>query len=261
MALKPPQDPFAQPWEGVRASLARFLESFPGLIVILGATGSGKTTQSIRCAQWIKAQTGRGAEVISVDSRQIFRGINVAVAKITPQEMDGIPHHGLDLKEPHETSNAREFQQYAFQTIDQILERGNWPILCGGTMLWLDAITENYQFSAENSAPPRWPVFHLGLTWPRAQLYQRLDQRALEQWGNGLIEETQYLQQLELPPSRNLWTSFGYQEVSDYLAGKRSAESAIAENQKRNHHYARRQLIWWRGRSEINWVDGSKIQF
>ena len=242
-----------------------FLSKNPdGVIEILGPTGSGKTGFSIELAEFLN----RKAEVISVDSRQVFRDCDISSAKITPEEMQGIPHHGLDIVNLDEVYNVAKFQQYCFQKIKEIQGRGNVPILCGGTGLWLDAVSENYVFATEKEdsefkksttkAAPLWPVFKIGIHWDREILYDRLNTRAQHQFENGLIEETKLITKKYPAITRSAWTSFGYQEVQAYLAGEITYDEALALNQKRNRNYAKRQLTWWRGREDVSWVQGDK---
>lgn len=241
--------------------LETFLSKNPdGIIEILGPTGSGKTGLSIELAGFLDQKV----EIISVDSRQVFRDCDISSAKITAEEMQGVPHYGIDIVNLDEGYNVAMFQKYAFQKIDEIKSRGNTPVLCGGTGLWLDAVSENYVFSDERDgdtfqksttkAEPRWPVFKIGLHWDREVLYDRLDARAVHQFENGLIEETQNITKKYPAITRSAWTSFGYQEVQAYLAGEMTYEQALTLNQKRNRNYAKRQLTWWRGREDVHWI-------
>ena len=116
-------------------------ENKNGVLEILGPTASGKTNFAIEVANLLSS-----AEIISVDSRQIFTDMNISSAKIKQEDMQGIPHHGLDLISPAEVFSVFDFQQYAFQKIKEIFSRNAYTILVGGTMLWLDAISENYIF-------------------------------------------------------------------------------------------------------------------
>ena len=238
-----------------------FLSKNPnGVIEILGPTGSGKTGFSIEFSKILD----QDIEVISVDSRQVFRDCNISSAKITDEEMQGVPHHGIDIVDLDAPYNVAMFQKYAFQKIDEIKSRGRVPVLCGGTGLWLDAISENYVFSEEKEAgqfkkstvkaTPLWPVFKIGLHWDREVLYDRLNARAKHQFENGLIEETKYITKKYPAITRSAWTSFGYQEVQAYLAGEITYDEALTLNQKRNRNYAKRQLTWWRGREDVNWT-------
>jgi tRNA dimethylallyltransferase len=229
------------------------------VVEILGPTGSGKTTFGIEVAQYLK-----DAEVICVDSRQVFIDIDVSSAKVTEDEMDGVLHWGIDLLSPEGTFSVVDFQKYAFEKIDDIHKRKQIPILCGGTMLWLDAVSENYIFgegpeekSTERGAP-RYPILKIGIEWDRKDLYDRLNARAEKQFNYGLIEETQLLRE-KYDFSRSALTSFGYKEIMQYLDGEISKEDAITENQKRNRNYAKRQLTWWRGREDVLWVEGKTL--
>ena len=249
----------------IQKKVAHFLEQTPdGVIEILGPTASGKTGFSISLALWIEKKIGKKCEIISVDSRQVFRGCDISSAKITTDEMKGVPHHGLDIADPEETYSVVQFQQYAFEKIKDILSRGKIPILCGGTMLWLDAVSENYVFTDDpkskstTKAPPLWPFLKIGLHWDRAKLYERLNQRSIQMFEGGMIEEAEKMLAQNL--SRSTLTSFGYQEVAALIEGKLSLKEAIALNQKRNRNYAKRQLTWWRGREDVLWIDAESLK-
>jgi tRNA dimethylallyltransferase len=241
-----------------------FLQESPNRVLeITGPTASGKTGFSVFLAQWIEKNLGKKCEIISVDSRQIFRGCDISSAKITNEEAQGIPHHGIDIADPEETYSVVQFQQYAFETIKEIHARGNIPILCGGTMLWLDAVSENYIFTDDPDAKstkrgkPRYPFLKIGMHWDREKLYERLNLRSLQMFEKGMIEEAKTMIQKNI--SKSALTSFGYQEIAAFLDGKLKKSEAIALNQKRNRNYAKRQLTWWRGREDVLWVDAENL--
>ncbi len=250
----------------IEQSIYSFLKENPeGILEFLGPTASGKTGFSIYIAKWINQNFGKSCEIVSVDSRQIFRGCDVSSAKITKKEMQKIPHYGLDIADPTETYSVVQFQQYAFEKIKKIQSHGNIPILCGGTMLWLDAISENYIFTDDpekkstQRGEPHWPVLKMGMYWERKKLYERLNQRSIQMFADGMIEETKKMLQKNI--SRSTLTSFGYQEIAAWIEGKITKEEALLLNQKRNRNYAKRQLTWWRGREDILWVDTEKMRF
>ena len=110
------------------------------MIVVVGPTASGKTSLSIDIAKEFNG------EVISADSRAIYRGMDIGTAKPDMEERQGIPHWGFDLVEPDERFTAADFKQYAFQKIKEIRDRGRLPILVGGTGLYVDAVLFDYQF-------------------------------------------------------------------------------------------------------------------
>ena len=101
------------------------------IVVICGPTASGKTALSIALA---KAFDG---EVVSADSMQIYRGMDIGTAKPTAEEMDGIPHHMIDVADPGEDDSAARYVEEASACVDDILGRGKVPILVGGTGLYI----------------------------------------------------------------------------------------------------------------------------
>lgn len=113
--------------------------------VIIGPTASGKTDLSIFIAKQLNG------EIISGDSMQIYRGLDIGTAKVTEKEMDGVPHHLLDIKNVDETFSVAEFQQLARGKIADIHARGKLPIICGGTGLYIQSVLYDYQFSQEGN--------------------------------------------------------------------------------------------------------------
>ena len=111
------------------------------LIVLTGPTAVGKTKLSIALA---KAVNG---EIISADSMQVYRYMDVGSAKITPDEMDGVPHHLLDVLDPTEDFNIVLFQQLAKKSMEEIYSKGRIPILVGGTGFYIQAITRDIDFT------------------------------------------------------------------------------------------------------------------
>jgi tRNA dimethylallyltransferase len=107
----------------------------PQALAIVGPTASGKTALSIEVARRL------GGEIVSMDSRSVYRGMDVGTAKPTPEERGGIPHHGIDLVEPSERFNAARWARYAREAIAEIRARGAVPILVGGSGFFLRALT------------------------------------------------------------------------------------------------------------------------
>lgn len=110
------------------------------LIILAGPTAVGKTAASIGLA---KAVHG---EIISGDSMQIFRGLDIGTAKITAEEMEGVPHHLIDIKEPWESFSTAEFKERADALIAQICQRGNVPMIVGGTGFYINGVLYEYHF-------------------------------------------------------------------------------------------------------------------
>jgi tRNA dimethylallyltransferase len=109
----------------------------PQILVILGPTASGKSDLAVHLAKkW-------GGEVVSADSRQVYRGMNLGSGKITKREMLGVPHHLLDVANPKRTFTVAQYQKLASQTIADILKRDKLPILCGGTGFYIQSIVDD----------------------------------------------------------------------------------------------------------------------
>ena len=115
------------------------------LIVILGPTACGKSGLGVTLAQRYHG------EVVSADSRQVYRGLDLGTGKVTEEEMAGVPHHLLDVADPGEQYSVARFQAEAYAAIDDILARGRLPFLVGGTGLYVRSVAEGYVFHA---APP-----------------------------------------------------------------------------------------------------------
>jgi tRNA dimethylallyltransferase len=107
----------------------------PPLIVVCGATATGKTGLSLELARSIP-----GAEIISADSRQVYRDMNIGTAKVTAAQRDLVPHHGLDLVDPDEPFTAADYQRAAISALEEIAARGGLALLVGGTGLYLRAV-------------------------------------------------------------------------------------------------------------------------
>jgi tRNA dimethylallyltransferase len=109
----------------------------PPLVAVVGPTGVGKTALSLRLAGDV------GGEVVSADSRQIYRHMDIGTAKPSAEERALVPHHLLDVAEPHEHFSLALYQEMAFGAIDDILARGQVPLLVGGTGLYVRAVVDN----------------------------------------------------------------------------------------------------------------------
>jgi tRNA dimethylallyltransferase len=111
------------------------------VLVLVGPTAVGKTAISIGVAKRI------GAEIISGDSMQVYRGLDIGTAKITPAEMQGVPHHMLDIKEPDAEFTVAEFRTRVDALIREIHGRGRLPMIVGGTGLYIRSVLEEYTFT------------------------------------------------------------------------------------------------------------------
>ena len=110
------------------------MEQKPRALVLAGPTASGKTALSIGAAKALDC------EIVCMDSMQIYRGMNIGTAKPTAEEMDGIPHHMLDVADPRESFSVARYQEMAEQVMGEIVTRGHTPLLVGGTGFYLRAL-------------------------------------------------------------------------------------------------------------------------
>lgn len=120
------------------------MEEKKPLVIIGGATGVGKTAASVRLAGNI------GGEIISADSMQVYKGMDIGTAKISPEETMGIPHYLIDVAEPDFDYNVFEFKKMSRQCIEDIYSRGKIPIIVGGTGFYIQSVLYDIDFSSED---------------------------------------------------------------------------------------------------------------
>lgn len=117
------------------------MKHLPKLIVIAGTNASGKSALGVELARRFCG------EVVSADSRQVFRGLDLGSGKITTEEMQGVPHHLIDVCNPGDFFSMYDFQRMAYAAIDDILSRGKLPFLVGGTGLYIASVADGYVMS------------------------------------------------------------------------------------------------------------------
>ncbi len=113
------------------------------LVVIAGTNASGKSGLGIELAKKY------GAEIVSADSRQVFEGLDLGSGKVTPEEMDGVPHHLIDVAKPNDFFSLTDFQDKAYEAIDDIFARGSKAFLVGGTGLYVNSVVDGFNISRE----------------------------------------------------------------------------------------------------------------
>lgn len=119
------------------------------LIVILGPTASGKSELAIRLAKKFNG------EIISADSRQVYKGMDIGTAKVTKKEMQGIPHYLLDVVSPRKRFTVAQYRKLALGAMEKIFKKGRVPILCGGTGFYIQAIVDGIVIP---EVPPNWKL-------------------------------------------------------------------------------------------------------
>lgn len=141
--------------------------------MIAGPTAVGKTALSIQLARALNG------EIISGDSMQVYRKLDIGTAKVTPEEMDGVPHYLIDICEWSERYSVAEFQQHARQKITEITQKGKLPIVVGGTGLYIQALLYDFKLGNEGEVTPeqvqiKQELAQLERTCSKEELWQRL---------------------------------------------------------------------------------------
>jgi len=143
------------------------IELHPPLVVVLGPTASGKSTLGITLAQQFHG------EIVSADSRQVYRGLDIGTAKVTPEERAFVPHHLLDVADPREVYTVSQFQRQAINAINDILARGHQPFLVGGSPHYIQAVVDHLDIP---HIPPQ-PALRAQLeTRPLSELVAQLEE-------------------------------------------------------------------------------------
>ncbi|CAL9402794.1 tRNA (adenosine(37)-N6)-dimethylallyltransferase MiaA [Streptomyces sp. enrichment culture] len=112
----------------------------PRVIAVVGPTAAGKSDLGVYLAQQL------GGEVVNADSMQLYRGMDIGTAKLTPEERGGVPHHLLDIWDVTVTASVAEYQRLARERIDALLAEGRWPVLVGGSGLYVRGAVDNLEF-------------------------------------------------------------------------------------------------------------------
>lgn len=136
------------------------------LVVILGTNASGKSELGLRLANHL------GGEIVSADSRQVYRGLDLGSGKITPAQADTVKHHLIDVADLSEYYSLAQYQRAAFHAIDTIAAAGKRPFLVGGTGLYISAMVEGYELV---DVPPNDPLRAELEALPLPQLVERLE--------------------------------------------------------------------------------------
>lgn len=135
------------------------------VIVVLGQTSTGKSDLAVSLAFKF------GGEIISADSRQVYKGLDLGTGKITKREMKGVPHHLLDVANPKNKFTVTEYQQLTNSAITKIISKNKIPIICGGTGFYIDAVTKNIIFP---EVPPDKKLRALLVNKDTSELFEKL---------------------------------------------------------------------------------------
>lgn len=286
--------------------------------VLLGPTGVGKTGLAVTIAEEV------GAEVISCDSRQVYRFMDIGTAKPTKAEQRRVRHHLIDVADPDEEYNAGRYAREALEVIGRLSKKGMPFLVVAGTGLYLRAVLRGFfdapgipneikkriateakklgqkamherlkqvdpesgrrihpndpqrtmraleVYEATGKPLSEWwrngravrkehePRL-VGMTRPRDVLYDRIDKRVEEMIDQGLVEECHFLLTRGYSPELNSLRTLGYREVFEHLEGKRDLPTTVALIQKNTRNYAKRQMTWFRGEPDVEWLDAEAL--
>ena len=236
------------------------------VVVILGPTGSGKTGISIEIAKAIDG------EIISADSRAVYKGMDLGTAKPTRKEMQGIPHYGLDLVKPSERFTVADWKAYAEVKITDIKARNKIPIIVGGTGLYIDALIYDYKFKGptgakigdfkQESCSDRTKIkgkyLLIGIKWSANELRERLNKRITQMFTPDLYDEVDKLVQ-QYGWGSGAMKSNIYEYAWKYLQGELSLDEAKERCFYEDWHLAKRQLTWFKRNQSIIWLKLEEI--
>lgn len=149
------------------------------LLVVVGPTASGKTSASVKIAKNLEKR-GIVSEIICADSRTVYRGMDIGTAKITPEEMENIPHFGINIVNPDQRFTVADFQKYAKEKISEILSRDHMPIMVGGSGLYVDSVIFNYDFTKNDSRE-------------QESVREKLNKKSIGELQNFIIEHKIYM--------------------------------------------------------------------
>lgn len=287
-------------------------------IIIIGQTATGKSRLAIELAQKING------EIISADSMQVYRGMDIGTAKPTLEERQGIPHHLIDIRNPGEEWTVSDFVGETQNSKSKIQKQDKIPIIAGGTGLYLWSLLEGFSFpiieankevrarletvptptlysqlstidpiaaakinqndkkriiralevfeltgkpiseiqengkqKAESGTQGAENRMIIGLTLPREELYERINNRVDDMIKKGLIDEVQGLLDKGYAKELNSFQALGYKEVVKYLDGEWDKEQMIEELKKRTRNFAKRQMTWFKRFKDVRWIDVS----
>ena len=224
------------------------------LICVLGPTASGKTRYAVQLARAL------GGQVLSADSRQVYCGMDIGTGKDLDEYGD-VPYHLIDIVPAGSRYNIYEYQAAFADAYAGIRSSGCIPILCGGSGLYIEAVTRAYKFDKENGVPAeRLPqkTFYIGTLVSREERVARIDRRLDERLEDGLVEEIQGLLDSGIPAEDLLWYGLEYKFVTQYVLGELSYDEMHILLANAIHQFAKRQMTWFRGMERdgvrIHWV-------
>ena len=250
-------DPETVDLEALKAALK---DGSVELVCVLGPTASGKTKYAVKLARELG-----NTEIISADSRQVYRRMDIGTGKDL-SEYGEVPYHLIDIADPGTQYNVYRFREDFLKAFDDIRERGAVPILCGGTGLYISAVTGGYDFqtkkplSAVSELPAEAPkTFFIGTLVSREVRNARIDARLDARLKEGMTDEIKGLLDSGIPAETLISYGLEYKFVTLYLTGQLDYDSMREHLAIAIHQFAKRQMTWFRGMERsgvrIHWVE------
>lgn len=227
------------------------------LITILGPTASGKTPFAAHLAHHLG-----DAEIISADSRMVYRGMTIGSGKdLDDYVVDGhqIPYHLIDICEAGYRFNVYEFQCAFQNAFMDITARGQLPIMCGGTGLYIESVLKSYELGQVRF--PERNSLTIGLSIERDLRREKISRRLKARLEEGMIEEVQTLLQT-VSAEKLIRYGLEYKFVTLYCLDQLSYDEMYRQLEIAIHQFAKRQMTWFRGMEErrgipIHWIDAT----
>lgn len=225
------------------------------LLVILGPTACGKTTFAAHLAHAL----GNG-EIISADSRQVYRGMDIGTGKdLIDYHVDGvdIPYHLIDIVDAGVRYNVYEWQQGFLDAYTDVSNRGCTPILCGGTGMYIESVIKSYEF--DGRLMPEFDSLIIGLDIERDLRREKISNRLRARLEEGMVDEIRGLLDRGVSSERLIRYGLEYKYVTLYLLGELTYDEMVRLLEIAIHQFAKRQMTWFRGMEErrgikINWL-------
>ncbi|MCR5408601.1 MAG: tRNA (adenosine(37)-N6)-dimethylallyltransferase MiaA [Bacteroidales bacterium] len=223
-------------------------------VCVLGPTASGKTRYAVQLAHLLRA------EILSADSRQVYKGMDIGTGKDLGEYGD-VPYHLIDIAPAGAKFNIYQYQEAFAKAFADVKSRGVIPIICGGSGLYIESVTRAYKFNKGNGLPddvlPR-STYYIGTLVSREERVRRIDVRLEERLREGLVEEVRGL--LETVPAEDLiYYGLEYKFVTEYIQGKYGYDDMVMFLGNAIHQFAKRQMTWFRGMERdgvrIHWVN------
>ena len=245
-------------------ALARSLQAGEyDCVCVLGPTASGKTRYAVQLAHELGAVIAGPArqspEILSADSRQVYRGMDIGTGKDLAEYGD-VPYHLIDIAPAGAKFNIYQYQEAFANAYADVRSRGAIPIICGGSGLYIESVTRAYKFEKGNGLPdsalPK-STYYIGTLVSREERVRRIDIRLEERLKEGLVEEVQRLLQT-VPADDLIYYGLEYKFVTEYLLGKYPYDDMVILLGNAIHQFAKRQMTWFRGMErdgvKIHWV-------